>query len=97
MIINFEGGVIKIMTKGAVINTYYKIYYGAIRGAVYPSNYNADLDAFDGLTISINGDVYEIPNAAELQVNDTYPGDVLDCLAALVAQLSIYTYTNPAY
>ena len=98
MQIDFSSGVIKIFTKGVSSGApFYKIYYGAISGSVYPSNYNADLDFFEGLVININGDTYDVPSADGLQVNSSYPGGAIECLNALATNFNIYTYTNPLY
>jgi hypothetical protein len=98
MQIDFGSGVIKIFTKGLSSgDPFYKFYYGAIRGAVYPSNYDAELDLFLGITFSINGDIHEVPDASQLMVNSSYPGGALECMNALVINFNIYTYTNPAY
>lgn len=98
MNIDFGSGTIKITTKGhQSLNDYFKFYYGAIVGSVSPYNYNQELDGFLGLTIKINGDIYDIPDASKLNINGSYPGGAYDCINALVANFNVYTYTNPIY
>ena len=97
--IDFADGVVKISTKGqAGIDTpYFKFYFGTVTGSVAPYNYDAENDIFKGLTIKINGDIYDIPNYSDLTIGGSGQSNAYDTISYLVSNLSYYTYTNPKY
>ena len=74
-----------------------KIYFGAIKGKIFPTFSKDDKENPVGVSIQINEDIYDFNYFQDVEINATNYSNWGDLQTAAIQLFRTFTYTNPAY